>query len=162
MQLGDYDGAIVSAQYDIMSISEMLPRMIVRRQSNEYRTYLEGTMVRMMRMMKLWCVNHVASLRILAPGWLRDLDVARGGNSRFTLCTRGLFRGVLFLLLHFRLRFLRKYSLYCEHWCHCHSLIKDKCPREILTSLALLSIADEHASRLIPFLLGLKRTGQFI
>lgn len=77
------------------------------------RTYLEGAVVRMMWMMKLRCVNHVAGLGILALGWLRDLGVTRGGDARVVLCSRGILDCVLFLLLlHFRLRFLMINLLY--------------------------------------------------
>lgn len=82
---------------------------IRRRNENRDRTYLEGTMVRMMGMMKLRCVNHVAGLRILAPRRLRDLDAARAAYNRrlVVLCfARRFFDAIFFLLLHFRFRFL--------------------------------------------------------
>ena len=82
---------------------------IRRRNKNRDRTYLEGTMVRMMGMMKLRCVNHVAGLRILAPRRLRDLDAARAAYNRrlVVLCfARRFFDAIFFLLLHFRFRFL--------------------------------------------------------
>lgn len=69
-------------------------------------------MVRMMGMMKLRCVNHVAGLGILAPRRLRDLDAARAGYNRrlvVVLCTPRFFDAIFFLLLHFRFRFLHIY-----------------------------------------------------
>lgn len=77
-------------------------------QWNQSRTYLEGAVVWMMGMMKLRCVNHVAGLGILAPGWLRDLAVTRGGDGRVVLYTCGVCGNILFLLLllHFWLCFL--------------------------------------------------------